>query len=44
LKNNFEQGQNDILNALGLQIQDGEIVNVIPRSIADTYGQLKIGL
>ncbi len=52
LKNNLEQG-NESFNTLGLQIQGGivyenefitEITNVIPGSIADTYGQLKIGL
>ncbi len=52
----YEQGKltkNEIFNALGLQIQAGipydnefitEITNVIPGSIADTYGQLKIGI
>jgi hypothetical protein len=44
LKNNLEQGKGNIFNALGLQIQGGEIIDVIPGSVADTYGQLKIGL
>ncbi len=61
LKNNFstyesEQGklkQNEIFNALGLQMQSGvqygnetitEITKVIPGSIADTYGQLRVGM
>jgi len=51
-----EQGKinkNDIFNALGLQIQGGiryenediaEITKVIPGSIADTYGQLRVGM
>ena len=44
--------EKEILNALGLQIQSDieynnqlitKITKVIPGSIADTYGQLKIG-
>lgn len=56
LKNNlstYEPNQNEILSALGLQIQSEilyenetitEIIKVIPGSIADTYGQLRIGI
>jgi hypothetical protein len=48
----YEQGRTDIFNTLGLQIQAGirydnedivEITKVIPGSIADTYGQLRVG-
>ena len=45
LKNTLEQGKGNIFNALGFQIQNGgEIIDVTPGSVADTYGQLKIGL
>jgi hypothetical protein len=54
MKNNFSEiNQGDILNALGLKIQGGvryenetiaEITKVIPGSIADTYGQLRVGM
>ena len=54
LKTNFQGRLNpsELFNALGLQIQsdiqhDNELITqitkVIPGSIADTYGQLKIG-
>ncbi len=45
--------KSEIFNALGLQIQSGiqyeneiitEITKVIPGSIADTYGQLRVGM
>jgi hypothetical protein len=51
-----EQGKlskTDILNTLGLKIQGGiryenediaQITKVIPGSIADTYGQLRVGM
>jgi hypothetical protein len=45
--------KSDIFDALGLKIRSGikyendlisEITNVIPGSIADTYGQLRVGM
>jgi hypothetical protein len=54
LKNNLSEINNrEILNTLGLKIQGGvryedefiaEVTKVIPGSIADTYGQLRIGM
>lgn len=56
LKNNlskYEYDENEIFNTLGLQIRSEipydnetitEITKVIPGSIADTYGQLRIGM
>jgi len=54
--NEHDQGKlnkSEIFNVLGLQIQTGiqyeneiitEITKVIPGSIADTYGQLRVGM